>query len=187
MRETYKEACAWITKTVATKQQLQSLAGKLNFISNCVRPARRFMNRILEALRQAHDQDAITVTEELRRDVAWFRDFANQSNGKLLIEPKLPCLVLECDACPRGGGGFSDTDYYSLIFPQTFQNQYHISQLEAMNSIVAIKTLTPPDLTAARILVKTDYSATHCPQVKQKTLLWQHVLENSAFFRRSAS
>ena len=116
MCETHQEACAWMTRTAATKQQLQFLDRKLNYISNCVRPARRFMNRLPLALRKAHDKNSVDMDEELRRDMAWFRDFAEQFNGKLLIEPKLPCLVLECDACPRGGGGFSDTNFYSRFF-----------------------------------------------------------------------
>ena len=41
----------WQNKKVCSKRQLQSLLGSLLFISKCVRPARVFLNRMLEFLR----------------------------------------------------------------------------------------------------------------------------------------
>ena len=160
LRQVQQEAATWTTKTTATKAQLQSLAGKLNFIGNCVQPARRFMNRVLTTLSEAHSKDTVDVSPELKKDVIWFRDFAAHFNGKLLIEPKLPLLTLECDACPKGGGGFSPTEYYSFCFPQSYTTDYHISQLEAVNAVMAVKTLTPTSYFSGRVLIKTDNSAT---------------------------
>ena len=56
----------------------------------------------------------------------------------------------------KGCGGFSDTLYYALPFPQAYANQHNISQLEAVNAVIAVKTLTPLHYANGRILVKTD-------------------------------
>ena len=148
------------TRKRATKHQLQSLAGKLNYISNCVRPARRFMARILDTLRAAANANTVTVTEELRKDIAWFEAYARNCNGRVLIEPKLPLLVIECDACLAGAGGHTDAAFYDLTFPQQLTDSHHISQLEALNVVVAVKILVPQGTRGHRVLVKTDNMAT---------------------------
>ena len=158
MTEVLQELDRWSAAEWATKTQLQSLAGRLNYISGCVRPARRFMNRILATLREAHSTPRVNLSSEFKKDVAWFKDFAHAFNRKVLIEPKLPCITIECDACPVGAGGCSDTACYDFLFPENYRQQYHISQLEAINAVMAIKSLTPLDFTAGRILVKTDNS-----------------------------
>ena len=40
----------WMGKSVATRKELESLAGKLNFVAKCVRPGRAFMNRMYDVL-----------------------------------------------------------------------------------------------------------------------------------------
>ena len=59
----------WQTKLFASKQQLQSLLGNLLYIHKCVKPARIFVNRMLEVLRQNFDKRSITLTPEFKRDV----------------------------------------------------------------------------------------------------------------------
>ena len=41
----------WLKKTHATSKELQSLLGKLSFVSSCVRPGRIFVQRLLSFLR----------------------------------------------------------------------------------------------------------------------------------------
>ena len=125
--EVIKETDAWADKVRATKQQLQSLAGKLNFISSCVRPARRFMTRILDTLRAAHAATSVNITDDFRKDVAWFGTYAKNCNTNVLICPKLPTINIECDACLVGGGGHSDTEFYDVIFPEGTRDRFHIS------------------------------------------------------------
>ena len=150
------EAHLWMDRTHATRQQIQSLAGRLNHVSLCIRPARRFMGRILATLRAAKDELAVPIDAEFKKDVRWFCEFARATNRRILIEPKLPVLEIECDACPLGAGAFSPTSYYALSFPTTFSDLYHISQLEAINLVLAIKSLVRAEVTQTRILVKTD-------------------------------
>ena len=156
------EARSWLSKEWATKQQIQSLAGRLNHISLCVRPAQHFMSRILEALRDVHDAARIRITQDFKLDVRWFCEYARLSNHRILLEPKLPFMNSECDACPRGGGGFSDTAFYEVVFPGSYAATLNISQIEALNLVIALKTLVPDNFTNARILVKTDNTEAKC-------------------------
>ena len=47
---------AWRGKKSASKRKLQSLLGKLLYITKCVRPARLFLNRMHQQLRITPDQ-----------------------------------------------------------------------------------------------------------------------------------
>ena len=51
----------WQNKKIFSKRQLQSLLGSLLFISKCVRPARVFLNCMLEFLRLMGTQKIVTV------------------------------------------------------------------------------------------------------------------------------
>ena len=155
-----EEGVEWMVKDKATRSELQSLTGKLSHVSQCIVHSRKFMSRILATLRRAPKYGKVTLDVEMKLDVAWFLDFATLFNGVLLIQPSMPIFDLECDACLRGGGGFSSAGYYSFRFPKKLADPHHISRLEAVNVIVAVYTLVPDDLTAARLVIKTDNSAT---------------------------
>ena len=146
----------WMEKTHASRRDLQCLAGKLNHIALCVLPARRFMARILSSLRAAPQTGRVKLDEEARRDIHWFVRYAEASNGRLLLRPTLDQFPIECDACLEGGGGFSRDQYYSVRFPLEWILTHHISRLEALNIIIAVKSLIPDDLHSTEVVIKTD-------------------------------
>ena len=150
----------WKTKVYASRRDLQRLAGKLNHVAQCVPPARRFMSRILRLLRAAPLKGVIPVDDDLKKDVAWFSRYAARCYGRQLIKKDLPTLAIECDVCPTGAGGFSDTHFYSAVIPPELAEIHHISRLEAANVIVALKTLVPPHIRNMEVIVTTDNSAT---------------------------
>ena len=149
----------WASRKRASRRDLQRLAGKLNHISQCLLPARKFMGRILATLRAAPQVGTILVGDELRRDIQWFIRYARQCNGRLLMTPTLPTFEIQCDACPEGGGGFSREAYYSARYPPQLAEQHHISRIEALNIVVAIKTLVPEDMRSTELIITTDNSA----------------------------
>ena len=59
----------WQTKNLCTKTQLQSLLGSLLYITKCVRPARFFLNRMLQVLRDSHTLNRICLTRAFHRDL----------------------------------------------------------------------------------------------------------------------
>ena len=133
------------------------------------------MARILATLREAHHQISVAISDEFKRDFKWFCDFAKATNGRLLIEPKLSTFVIECDACPAGAGGFSPTHFYETPFPDYLTKGCHITQLEAINVVCALKTLIPGTLTNTTVLVKTDNIAAMyaLSTGRRETLSWR--------------
>ena len=156
LREVLELTTAWRDKRRASKRDLQSLAGKLNHIGQCVLPARKFMCRILRMLRAAPPVGMILLSPELHRDIHWFNRYASTCNGKLLLKPDYPVIALECDACLDGAGGFSQSQFYSFEIPSDISDCYHISQIEGLNIVVAIKTLISPSTRNTQISITTD-------------------------------
>ena len=77
-----KKLCAqWVSKSVATKNQLQKLVGKLIYIHCCVKPARLFINRILQVLRNAPARGYIALPMGFCKDINWFTRFLEKFNG----------------------------------------------------------------------------------------------------------
>ena len=114
------------------------------------------MGRILATLREAHQQTTVAITADFKRDVRWFCEFARLTNRRILLEPKIPTLVIECDTCLLGAGAFSHDQYYEMTFPDKIAASLHISQMEAVNLVLAIKTLIPKTVSNTRVLVKTN-------------------------------
>ena len=75
----------WRQKSFCSKQQLQSLLGNLLYIHNCVKPARIFVNRMLELLRQNYEKNSITLTTSFRRDLRWFDRFLGLTTNQFLV------------------------------------------------------------------------------------------------------
>ena len=76
------QACnAWSDKRIVTKNELQSLLGLLLYITKGVRPARYFLNRMLQLLRDSHSDQNICLTAKFFKDLKWFQVFLTSYNG----------------------------------------------------------------------------------------------------------
>ena len=53
LQEIRNTCTQWISKETCTKKQLQSLLGSLLYITKCIKPARFFLNRMLQVLRES--------------------------------------------------------------------------------------------------------------------------------------
>ena len=132
----------WKTKTTATKHQLQSLLGKLHHISQCVRPARLFLGRMLETLQAAPDLGHMPLSSDFKKDVNWFLNFMPSYNGVNMMSYPEEGLILELDACLSGvGGRFDDEIYhtYTLLPDFILAEGHHITHLEMLNIVIATK------------------------------------------------
>ena len=54
----------WQAKKSCSRRQLQSLLGHLLYLHKCVKPARFFVNRMLDLLRSDYDKDRISSTQD---------------------------------------------------------------------------------------------------------------------------
>jgi hypothetical protein len=63
------------------KKELQSLLGKLNYVSQCVRPGRLFVSAPLNWLREISDVDTVSIPEDFKLCLLWWKTFLPMHNG----------------------------------------------------------------------------------------------------------
>ena len=126
------------SKVKVTKNQLQSLLGSPLYITKCVKPARFFLNRMLQLLRQHTSKSTIFLNSAFHRDLNWFNTFLLQFNGVTFFDYKQPDHTVYLDACLTGFGAAFANNIYALSIPLGFKN-YTIVHLEILNIVVAMK------------------------------------------------
>ena len=140
--ETIELLRAWSQRTQATRNQLQSILGKLNHIAKCVRPARLFVSRMLETLRASPHNGVQRLDINFQKDINWFLNFMTLYNGVSLMHyPPLPTdLPVGVDACLTGVGGWCGSEIYSTQLPAfILDDNNHISHIEMLNLVIAAK------------------------------------------------
>ncbi|CAC5361191.1 unnamed protein product [Mytilus coruscus] len=134
----------WLNKEKARKKEVQSLLGKLNFVSSCVKPCRILISRVLNFLREFSNNDQVLdVSNELRGDMLWCSKFLLTYNRISIIsleEWTEPDLFFSCDACLTGFGGMSGSEYFHCEFPEfVSEHNFYINALELLTVIVCLK------------------------------------------------
>ena len=75
MKINYRRLLTWLqydsTNILLKKKELQSLLGKLNHVSQCVRPGRLFVSRLLNWLREISDVDTVSIPEDFMLGLLW--------------------------------------------------------------------------------------------------------------------
>lgn len=156
MKEVLAICQLWSAKKRASRQMIQSLLGKLIHLANCVRHARKFTARILDTLRYINSSERswTTLDDEFKADVAWFMYYAAAANGVSLFSPVKETIFIECDSSLTGGGANSGTAYYIWKYTNQHMEKYPaIHQLEAINALVAYRTLCPSKNSAGKCVV----------------------------------
>lgn len=125
-------------KWISTRT-MQSIVGHINHLGKAVPAARYFMNRLLAALRDARG-GAIRVDQNLRDELDWFDKFLAIYNGRSLIVDPRPTLTIEADSCLSGGGARLGNLCYAFEYPHQVASRLHITQLEALNCLLAART-----------------------------------------------
>ena len=133
----------WYKRTVATKEELQSLQGKLMWISKVVRFSRIFVSRIIGEYRSLKSQkQKKTLSEETKKDLLWWKKFLDVFNGiELIIPNTVTCNVLS-DATLTGAGAWNEDrcEFWSRKFPHFMQSaEYPIHQKEFLTVILEVK------------------------------------------------
>ena len=134
----------WQNKELATPREVQSLAGKLNFVCYTVRSGRVFVARILRFLRSFGGQPGRRrVTRDLKLDVAWWGKFLKEFNGVAMFPETRwlpPDAVISTDSCLTGCGGWAQGEYFHACFPDSVLNKnITINKLECLAIVVAVR------------------------------------------------
>ena len=83
----------WSSRKHCTKRQLQSLIGKLHFISSVCRPGRTIVRRLIDLLSKAsHPSHRIRLTVAFRKDIHWWQTFLTSWNGCSFFYQDYPIL-----------------------------------------------------------------------------------------------
>ena len=132
----------WRIKMGFTCKQLESLLGKMQFMANCVRPARVFVYRLRAKL--ISTQKTGSVDEDMEQDLQWWRTFLEKYNGVSIMwmcqKLKVDC-VMASDLCLTGMGAYHNNEYIHSRFPQEYQdqNKYKIHHLEMLAILVSMR------------------------------------------------
>ena len=132
----------WADKDTATLNEIQKLAGLLNFACRCIRSGRVYLACILNFLRAAPQKGSVAVPEDTKKDVDWWREFAPTYNGVSLMLDNhwsAPDVQIESDSSLTGGGALMATHYFHCQFPAWVRRLCpHINQLECVVLVVAL-------------------------------------------------
>ena len=106
----------WADRQECSKRQLQSLLGKLLYITKCVHLSRPFLNRMLDLLRSSDKLSKIYLTMDFKRDLNWFLEFIPKFNGKAFISHQPITEEIELDASLQGLGASGVTRCIASLF-----------------------------------------------------------------------
>ena len=112
------------------------------FIHKCVRPTRYFVNRLLEALKNLESKH-IKVTVDMRKNIAWFREFLLVFNGTASYSHDMTeyAETLEIDACLMHVGGVWKNAVYSAPLPDNIRHNPNliITHYKMIKILVALR------------------------------------------------
>ena len=133
----------WQGKTRCKKVELQSLIGKLQFVTKCVRQSRIFLNRLLETLRKMTKKKTISLSESFQKDLRWWARFIHEYNGVSIIPPLVwdePDVTFSTDSCLGGCGGICAFEYFHAAFPESIRSLgLPIHKLEMLAVLIGVR------------------------------------------------
>ena len=132
----------WEARARATRKQMQSLLGLLNFVASVAPPVRLFTNRMLDALREAPPSGSTSLSHQFKKDVQFFVDLLPMFNGTRIMGKAIVPYQhqVELDACLTGCGAVAGNEFYAARFPPEVCDEEHsIAHLEMLNVVVAVK------------------------------------------------
>ena len=140
IKDTQAELDQWLYRTAATRKELESIIGRLQFMGKCVKPGRVFVARLLNWLKTLHRKGKHNIPLEARKDFAWWGRFLQNYNGVSIIwlhnNPQ-PGSIIATDASKKGFGGLADNEYFRGRFPKNWEEK-NIAELEIRAVVVAL-------------------------------------------------
>lgn len=88
-----------------------------------------------------YNREQIPVDNQFIADLKWFRKFLRAYNGRSMIPHACPNKHIVADSCLSAGGATDFDRCYTLVYPKRVADSYHITILEALNCLVALRLL----------------------------------------------
>ena len=181
------ELSKWARKTVAKKAELQSILGKLLWVSRAVRFSRIFVARIIAETRKLTKQsEKTTLSREIRKDFIWWELFLVEFSGVEIIPPVTVSLGILGDACPQGGGSWNPVlnQYFSMRFPEYMCSADTPIHIKEFVVVLLCVRLWGPDWAGQRVVIYCDNDSVcdTCVYQKPKDLALQQLLREFLFW-----
>lgn len=132
-------------KARATRQQLQSLAGSLNWACQVVRGGRFFLRRILDTIKALnHARHKAKLGEGFKKDLQWWMCYLSVFNGKRYYTDCSDEHV-HVDACLKAAGMFWAGDWHYTVFETDWPrvSDLHINYKEVCAVAAAVNKWAP--------------------------------------------
>lgn len=161
LEEVVNECAKWTFRKRANRSMIQSILGKLIYVSACINQGRKFVARMLDTLRSMGDRNWTSIDREFCKDIEWFQQYGAISNGIHMYKVERQSIVIECDSSKTGAGGNSGQFCYSWKYDKAHVEKFSaIHQLEAVNVVVAFRTLAHlHNIRSAQVTIMTDKAA----------------------------
>ena len=115
LRELSEELRRFDQRKSATKRDLQSIVGKLNWSSAVVYGGRPHLRRIIDRINVLKAPGHKTrLTAGIREDLRWWIENIHAFNGCMPIAESREVTQVCVDACDEGAGGYHDGDWYHV-------------------------------------------------------------------------
>jgi hypothetical protein len=158
----HAELAEFAGRTRASKRQLQSLTGKLNWAAQVIHGGRVFLRRIINAFSSLkHSAHKVRLHGSLMHDISWWQQFMAEFNGKSLLRDKRPVTTIYTDACVEGAAGHWGDDWFYLNWEQDLPHAhaFHINEKETL-AVVAATLRWAPQLQNKRVIFMSDNTVT---------------------------
>ncbi|XP_033730239.1 uncharacterized protein LOC117319560, partial [Pecten maximus] len=162
LRAVKEELSKFRQRKRATKAQLQSLVGKLNWVSSVVYGGRAFLRRLINAMNTLrHKSHKLRFSADTLLDIKWWLAFMPRFNGKSLLLDDIPVSALYTDACSEGAGGLWGDSWFYCNWEIDYPNvaPLHINEKEVVAATLAVQYWAP-QLANKRVYIFSDNTVT---------------------------
>ena len=178
------------SKAYATKRELYSLAGKMNWAAPVIPGAKTFMRRILNLMnRLKNDWQSAALSDGFRADAAWWRKYAARWNGIAAIPPRVSIQIqfASTDAASQGLGVFLFGTGFSFKFKKQISvagkdSEVIIAELELI-AVALLVAMAAPKLAGRHIVIAVDNTNT-CSWIHSGTAKRSRVANALRFLAR---
>jgi hypothetical protein len=159
----------WKNKTAATANEIQSLAGVLNFACYVIRPGRAYKRRIYQAGEEARVKGTglRRLSADMKKDLQWWINLAPSWNGVSLLSAdqwsSSPLIELYTDAC--------DTGYGAVYGNEWFYGEWTVDELHRARN--EKNTRVSRSMPFLELLAAVKAAATWCHQWRGKKITFR--------------